>query len=270
MSSSTDTNTEQALFEQNFEAETHSLASSMLTTNISGEEPSTDDQQDTDATSNPDSESGADENADEDADEDAEPDVKPDWKPVAFPFFREWSKTLSSTPAPAASTFAEHQRYWRDRFNGLLSNFEPTDISTQLTDPPTRKIEIEILDHAVLDLHGCGLHCPCDLDESRNVADKVFVLSCESGLTKGEVLRQLRDRVYGDDDERSYQWARDTFVGGLNFKQLNWMSYGHAPAMAYREGGRGEKLPCVFFEVDGKRRVVESTADKVKASDGCR
>jgi len=257
--------------EQRTEAEVHSQAPSTSTTDISDAEQTTDDQQDTDATSNPDTEPRSDEGADEEADEEAdtESEVEPDWKPVGFPFLRQCSNTLASTPAPAAASFAEHQQHWRDCFSQLLSTLESTDeASTQLTDPLTYKVEVEILDHAELDRHGCGLHCPCDLDDTRNVADKIFVLSSESGLTKGDVLRQLRDHVYGNDNEDSYPWARDTFVGGLNFKTFNWLSYGQAPARAYRGGGRDEELPCVFFEVDGKRKEVEKAADEESASHG--
>lgn len=257
--------------EQRTEAEVHSQAPSTSTTDISDAGQTTDDQQDTDATSNLDVELRSDEEAGEEADEesDTESEIVPDWKPVGFPFLRQCGDTLASTPAPSAISFAEHQRHWRDRFNQMLSTLEfANDASTQLTDPPTHKVEVEILDHAELDQHGCGLHCPCDLDDARNVADKIFVLSSESGLTKGDVLRQLRDHVYGNDDEGSYPWARDTFVGGLDFKTFNWLSYGQAPAGAYRGGRRDEELPCVFFEVDGKRKEVGKAADEESASHG--
>lgn len=231
---------------------------SLSTTDVSDPEHTTDDQHTTDATSNSESESEEDSD-DDDEDDDSDEEEMPDWKPVAFPFLRNLSKSLAAVPAPPGRSFAEHQRHWHNAFTAQIDALRTSgEDSQQLTQPPTRKLEIEILDHEELDKHGCGLHCPCDLDSKRDVSGKILVLEEGGGLTKAGFLTMLRDRIYGKCEERAYEWARGEFVGGLDFKMFNWMSFGRGPSSEYRENYQPEEglrgLPCVFFEVTGVGR----------------
>jgi hypothetical protein len=239
------------------QGEAHPELPSTSTTDVSDPEHTTDDQQTTDATSNPESES--DEDDDYDEDEESDEEETPDWNPVAFPFLRQLSKTLSSQRAPPGCSFSAHQKYWYDVFTAQINPLTASGEDSQhLTQPPTRKLEIEVLDYEELEHHGCGLHCPCDLDSERDVTGKILVLEEESGLTKAGILTKLRDAVYGECEERAYVWAQRDFAGGLDFKMFNWMSFGRGPSSEYRQRyqpGRGQHLlPCVFFEVTGVRR----------------
>lgn len=242
------------------QGEAHPELPSTSTTDVSDPEHTTDDQQTTDATSNPESESDEDDDEDE---EDSDEEVMPDWKPVALPFLRNLSKTLSSQPAPPGCSFSAHQKHWHDVFTTQIDALTASgEDSQQLTEPPTRKLEIEILDYEDLEKHGCGLHCPCDLHSERDVSGKILVLEEGGGLTKAGVLTKLRDAIYGECEERAYVWARRDFVGGLDFKMFNWMSFGRGPSSEFRERYQPEErlrgLPCVFFEVTGVRSAFSA------------
>lgn len=257
MASSAVDNARVDLSHQDEPSEKHLDAPSASTTDISdADHTATEPEQTTDATSNDDTETDSEDGPDEDEDEDEddEPFV-PDWNPIAFPFLRRINKVLSSQSAPPGLTFSAHQKHWHSIFNTEINYLkEAKEHDSQLTHPPTTKIELEILDYEELEKHGCGLHCPCDLDEERDVSGKIIVVEDEAGLTKGGLLATVRDEVYGEGEEEGYAWARDVFVGGLDFRGFNWMSFGHSPASGARAGVERDGLPCLYFEVSGKRR----------------
>lgn len=193
-------------------------------------------------------------------DGDAEDEPEYNWVPNGSEFLNRIGKELdSASPAPVNLSFSEHQQYWKAKFDALvqkISNDGTAD--TQLTEPPIKPFEIEILDYRNLDEHGCGLHCPCDLDSTRNVEHKVFILSHESGLTHKIFLEQLRDILHSQEGQAQYSVAQDVLAGKLSVKGFNWMMSSGEIWNAGREGkDSGQALPCVYVEVDGTRKQAE-------------
>ena len=182
------------------------------------------------------------------------------WEPHGFSFLRRISNDLTTHRPGPGLTFKEHQHHWRSVFGAILAKVtDKGEANTQLTVPPIPKLEVELLDPIVLDTHGCGLHCPCDLDRDRDVHGKVFILECETGLTGGEFLKQLGEVLYGEDEPERYGLMRDVFAGGLDFDKFNWMSSdGEMFPPSRTRYNPEERLPCLYVEVIGRRAECES------------
>jgi hypothetical protein len=156
-------------------------------------------------------------------------------------------------------SFAEHQRHYQAKFYSILQTIrEAGTAECKLSEAPTKKMEIEILDHNVLEEHGCGMHCPCDLDSARNVDNKILVLEHDTGITQQFLLETVRNFVYGEEDATKYRLMQDIFSGGLTFDKFNWMSSAGELNCTYRNKGKAkvtelEHLPCLFVEVSGNR-----------------
>ncbi|OCK76514.1 hypothetical protein K432DRAFT_385389 [Lepidopterella palustris CBS 459.81] len=186
---------------------------------------------------------------DDDDDDDGDGEIEYLWKEVGSPFIKWLDDEITTfrKNKPSSPVFTRHQTLWQDFFSNLVQQLEANgSASHQLTTPPMPEVEIELLDS----LHGRG--CPCCLESDRPEEGRLFTLKEESGITKSVFLRLLRDKMYGEEDVKKYQYFQDVFEGGLVITGFNWMT-GSPNGELW--GVRPSKFPRLYFLCDGNRRA---------------
>lgn len=185
-------------------------------------------------------------------------DTRYNWEQQGIPFIRRLCKQIDDQMSQAATKhhtpdFASHQKLWREFLTTLIEQLEDCgEERDQLTTPPIPAFEVELMDE--MDLRGYCMGCPCGLHEDRNVEGRVFIVAENTGVTTGGFLRQLRETLYGTDDEARYPYLRDIFRGGVHIRSLTYMTSGGEiwPGM---RGSRNREtaLPTLFLACNGRR-----------------
>lgn len=105
--------------------------------------------------------------------------------------------------------YSNYKAFWREKFDQLRHQLAASQESDLLiTDPPLKKLEIEVLDFG--EMRGDTFDCPCCL----SWVEDDFVIEAEGGITRDIFLKKICDFFYGEDVEKDWLPLADEYGDG--------------------------------------------------------
>ena len=197
-----------------------------------------------------DSDAGEGDDSIDDEDDDDDDD---DYKHLAGPlwdFVAHRCKAVASAPESSqhGTDFAAFKAYWRQHFDKLRGDWAATkDNQTAfITDPPLKKLGIELLDNK-------GPHeCPCCLPN----ADPDIMIQADGGITEDGFLEAIRDYLWGENVQVEDLALRKAYGGGLS--PVEFMCTFQSQDYLYRLSGCSEYRVWLYC-ADADRRQPDTT-----------
>lgn len=161
-------------------------------------------------------------NQDNSNESDLEPEMIEKWLPTVDAVLDATRSAFPSGPQGTSGPEPDHQEfrhYWHGVFTQLADTIaaDPA-IPEQLASPPIKKFMVNLFDRP----H--PMCCPCSLPD----VDPTITLENEIGVTKMDLVRGLRDYLYGEEspeinDEDGEAFTMDTAL----LYTFDWMSGGY-------------------------------------------